>query len=1470
MSTKRGAKLATAGILCAVGAFLVSAGASRDRSVVAQVLKQVPGAKDALAFHGTGFQSRGKQTYESDRSAAPGRKPEDTILVSAPRRVGGAFEVHDGRGGARATVHLARAAEIQPSLVEAGVVTYRDAYPGVDVVAVRDTDRFELGYVAHSEQLPSLELDVAADGGRLRLEPQTGAALLQSAQGRAKLRIAPPVAFDASGAKRRGSYVLADADTLRIVLDVRGMQPPIFIDPAFYIPYWTLVEDARAPGGAVYDENSQSRQGQIVINAGTGRPWLIRPSAPLDISDVNEAVGAERREDWYSSISDTPRTPGQNAPGPQDPLASRDFERTVSRESETYEWRDNGWQLLPHLGLPGFIDPTVAFDPAHSNMFAMGGQLHATTAQEALTAASAVFQNDGTGWVAKGFPGAPPARTRAASAAFGSKLVLFGGRSLAEPYDLFNDTWTFDGFAWKKLPISNPPPACESSQLVYDKRRERLVLIGGNCSVSTLPFQPSDMDGFRLWEFDGTDWIKRFDIVDPTLPRSFQLRRNVAAAWHPIRQTTLLFGGAIDVTEQCAFTPAEVAAKRHQAAIDSQVFHDFTSTIALQNQGCWGGYVHDTWEWDGTTLRQLTGVAFGGRNPPRHSEIPVFRQLSGAIAAPLAGTDSVTGSTTSKLWPWRYDASSTHFAPRSALERSATQPGVPDAAPVSRSATGALAANPTTPPTMVSPMFAPQARPQMVVLPDSGRILIFFANDGEVYETDLTTWIDRTPSTTPFASGQNDFFAAAYDTTRQRTVLFDPGDGVTWEHDAQGWRRVNVATSPGIWTFVNSIAQPWWRDLHQVYGPSTNFPLRPPRMVFDRARNRSVMLHGDALWEFDGTDWTQFATPAALKSCKVSTVMAFDGARNKTVVVGCTVPGQTWEWDGASWAGPFPSPFQDLLIRPLYTYYRGTVELEYLHPNALFESASLGGVGIVDAGGTLRIWKGTGAWETGPWAGDPVVTQAYDNYRRGLSQAPTLATAFYPPVIEDYGANRLLLFRDGIRATRELKLLPQPATSWEDAFVGNTVSGGTGGQGIASVNPFPMELLPLALVYPIVYSDLATSTKNGSPSPEVGNLNQQYQNLFWPLRFLPDPVAKRVHVLTDRGVFWELGSERVSDNGGACTTSDDCKDGLPCAQGVCCRGGCNGRCLTCNGAHPGTCEAIATGSVEPLGRCGAGDCAGVCSGVTQFSDNGFPFSACTFPPNRSCGTGATCSNGQITGSGTCATTGPTCVVGPPTPVSCSGGVKCADGASCKPTCSTPADCQQPNQICSPDGTKCIPDGKRCHNDGECPKFNGCAPDGLSCIPDAVLAEATRRGVTPSTWEAPAVRTSAEIADLLRTAGFRSDDQGRIHFDDFDNGGVASIFDPAEKSPLLGLRSCVYRLEACTFETGNLDACVAAAPRCSSAQPWLGDPAGSDCCPAACLLEYFSQRDGHRDFSSLRNVVDGTCYPGLKTYYEELR
>lgn len=1464
MSNRSSIKWIGAAIVASAGTLLLLAPSS-PRLVVSGIVSRIPAARTALSFRGTGFSRVASNAFESDRGGSlSGTGRTGGLAVTAPPHAGGVFDVRDSGGKRRASVHLAKAATAQPAEVESGIVTYRDVYPNVDVVAVRDVERFELGYVVHSTAPPELALDVTADGGKLLIERQTGAAVLQAGNGKPKLRIDPPVAFDTNGERRQGSYVLADADTLRISVDLRGMRPPIFIDPAFYIPYWTLVEDGRAPGGDAYNEKRQSRQNQIALNEATGRPWLIRPSATLDLMRQEEAVGTLWPEDYYESVAGTPRVANSTAPTPQHPLISQEFERTVYRESETYEWRDNAWQLLPHVGLPGLVDPSFAF--ANGKMFATGGQLHGVAEQDALTYASVVFQNDGNGWIAKGVPGGPPARVRAASAVLGSKLVVFGGRSLNSGSDLLNDTWTYDGVAWKRVPTSNPPPACESSQLLQDTRRQRLVLVGGNCTFGTLDFQPSDSDGFRLWEFDGVDWIRRFDIMDPALPRSFKLRRRVAAAWHPLRQTTVLFGGFVDVTEQCPRTDTDLASARHQADVDFFLRNDYTLKQQLESEGCWGGYVHDTWEWDGTALRQLTSVAFGGRNPPRYdTPMPVFQQLAGSIAAPRTASDVVAGSTTTKLWPWRYDVGTSHFLQRSALERSNAQPGVANAPVVSRLGGRALDAA-STAGAVVSPFFAPHARPQLLVLPDNGKLLVFFADDGHVYETDLNTWVDRTPATSPFASGKNDFFAATFDTRNQRTVLFDPVDGATWEHAAAGWHRLDVTTPPGPWDKA-VFTQDWWRTVSDLSDTSLGYRalwLKPPVMTFDRARGRTIMLHRNALWELDGSSWAQFATPAALKDCKASTLMAFGGARNKTVVVGCTVPAQTWEWDGASWAGPFASPYQDRVGQTIYGYL-GTMQLEHQHPNALFESPTLGAVGIVDAAGSLRLWKGGPTWELGPTAKDPAETQAYDVYAANLSAPPSMWTAFFPPVIEDFGAKRLLEFRDGIRATQELKLGLQVTSSWEDALVGLT-GPGAGTEPTVAVNPFPMELLPLEAVRPFRFADPATST-DPAGNPKVVTAQEQIANIFWPLRFLPDPVAKRVHILTHRGVFWELGSERLSDLGESCSTSADCQDERGgCYQGVCCNVPCDGRCLTCNGAHPGTCEALPAGAAEPQGRCGGGECAGVCSGVTQES-NGFPLSACTFPPGRACGGSPSCSNGQLTGGGTCADNGPTCVAAAPIPVACGGGMKCADDTQCKPACTTPGDCQAPNQICSPDGTHCIPDGKVCHNNAECPKFNDCAADGKSCKPDAVLAAATAQGVAPSTWTPKIVRTPQEVAAWLVSQGYPLDEEGRVRLVTKAIGVVEPVFDPNKKTPITQFGRCIDRIDACRFATDKLDECVAATPRCVTDTPWLDDPGGFDCCPSACLTHYFDLRTTESGPEAMVDLAEGDCYPQLKEELE---
>ena len=95
--------------------------------------------------------------------------------------------------------------------------------------------------------------------------------------------------------------------------------------------------------------------------------------------------------------------------------------------------------------------------------------------------------------------------------------------------------------------------------------------MGGNSVVRPEAVNPPvlGMDTFSLWEFDGTDWVQRFEPGDTRLPVSFQKRRSVTAVWHPVRQTTILFGGFVDVLDSCPYSGATLDLKRFTAESDA-------------------------------------------------------------------------------------------------------------------------------------------------------------------------------------------------------------------------------------------------------------------------------------------------------------------------------------------------------------------------------------------------------------------------------------------------------------------------------------------------------------------------------------------------------------------------------------------------------------------------------------------------------------------------------------------------------------------------------------------------------------------------------------------------------------------------------------------------------------------------------------------------------------------------------------
>ncbi|MDX9710729.1 MAG: DUF4215 domain-containing protein [Trichloromonas sp.] len=152
------------------------------------------------------------------------------------------------------------------------------------------------------------------------------------------------------------------------------------------------------------------------------------------------------------------------------------------------------------------------------------------------------------------------------------RIVLFGGD---DGINKLNDTWEWDSTngAWAERNVSGVKPLSRSSHAIsYDAGRKKIVLFGGR-SVN------KDLND--VWEWDGTTgtWKNR---TPNTIPYSWPSGRfNVEMAYDTLRDRTVLFGGGV---------------------------------LA-------GGYLQDTWEWDG-----------GANGRPAHLMETVFAS-SGASAS---------------------------------------------------------------------------------------------------------------------------------------------------------------------------------------------------------------------------------------------------------------------------------------------------------------------------------------------------------------------------------------------------------------------------------------------------------------------------------------------------------------------------------------------------------------------------------------------------------------------------------------------------------------------------------------------------------------------------------------------------------------------------------------------------------------------------------------------------------------------
>ncbi len=172
------------------------------------------------------------------------------------------------------------------------------------------------------------------------------------------------------------------------------------------------------------------------------------------------------------------------------------------------------------------------------------------------------------------------------------KTVMFGGFDVNNVYQ--NKTWQWNGTAWTEQKKKRAP-ARGLASMWYDPVVRKTVIFGG--------IGRRNPDGRierynDMWAFDANGWVELKPAAKPTT------RYGAQVAVDPTTNKTILFGGL---------------------RID-------TDDKGLQKQN----YTNDTWEWDGTTWRQIqTAIAPSPRQNvgmefnPATGEIILFGGWSG-------------------------------------------------------------------------------------------------------------------------------------------------------------------------------------------------------------------------------------------------------------------------------------------------------------------------------------------------------------------------------------------------------------------------------------------------------------------------------------------------------------------------------------------------------------------------------------------------------------------------------------------------------------------------------------------------------------------------------------------------------------------------------------------------------------------------------------------------------------------------
>lgn len=595
---------------------------------------------------------------------------------------------------------------------------------------------------------------------------------------------------------------------------------------------------------------------------------------------------------------------------------------------ETWLWTGGAWQqVFPANHPPQRSAQGMAYDSLRQRVILFGGRHAKTTATGDISFYNDTWMWNGTDWSEIHTPNAPDAR-QFAPLAYDSardRVILYGGTHRAangKDTEAEYDTWEFDGTTWTKIADSEPkvnfpqlaydalrkqtilvgvdpasttvatlmyvyepnnrswrkltpdklPTCVNDSSMTYRTSVDRIVLVGGVCSVDT---PATD----QTWEWDGNTWAEA--------PVSNFLRATAQAiAYDQLRDAVVIFGGF-------------------------QAFATTPRSLTTLFQG-------DAYRLAADVNRPAPRSLAAFRTDPVTNTAWLYGGLDELGLGPIDDGDS-SNFALLRIWGYR-DGYWFSLAKEKAPSGCINPLGAYD---TNRSKLVIVCEGANTFEfdgstwVALAPKNAPPARRFAAMVYDENikRTVLFGGYDGTNYRQDTWTWdgaewTEVKKNRPPRRSSM----AMWYDPLAKKTIFYGGlGRGSIDERitrysdmysfDGNGWSKMNVSTTPG-----------------ERFGPQVTVNPATGKVVLfgglrselNTSTNVRSQFYDNDTWSWDGStsSWTKL-NPARAPHARENGAMAYDPIRKQVVLFGGYAGfyySDTWVFDGVNWSPRFDAP----------------------------------------------------------------------------------------------------------------------------------------------------------------------------------------------------------------------------------------------------------------------------------------------------------------------------------------------------------------------------------------------------------------------------------------------------------------------------------------------------------------------------------------------------------------------------------